>query len=128
MKSAFLCFGAVGATANLYTFQPHAAQMPSSAVGASQLDMHAAALPSPSWSGNVQYVTVSDTAGPAESMAAQLTAGAGIFGAALVTGLLGRALARRPAPRARLVMMAEAPAKEKTAEKTGKDDKEPEPP
>merc|ERR1719326_2050478 len=124
MKCAFLFFGAVCAQTHLY--QPYAVPLSSSAVGAPQLDIRGAALPSPSWSGNVQQVIVSE---PADSMAAQLTTGAGIFGAALVTGLVGISLAKRqvapsanrlrlrPAPRARLVMQAA------TEEKT-----EPEPP
>merc|ERR1719313_1848728 len=134
MTCAFLFFGAVGATTHLFT-NSAVPQAGRPAVGVSQPDIHAAALPAPGWSGNVQPVIVSDTTGPA-GMAAQLTTGAGVFGAALVTGLLGRYLARRQvapaadqsvelgrrllarsAPRARIVMMADAPTKEKTEEK-----------
>merc|ERR1719313_1718079 len=129
MTCAFLFFGAVGATTHLFT-NSAVPQAGRPAVGVSQPDIHAAALPAPGWSGNVQPVIVSDTTGPA-GMAAQLTTGAGIFGAALVTGLLGRALARRQvapstkqsARRARLVMMAEVKEKEKTETKEGEDKK-----
>jgi light-harvesting complex I chlorophyll a/b binding protein 1 len=122
MKCVFLLFGAVCATTQLYL--PHAVPMSSSAVEASQPDIHGAVLPAPGWSGDYQQITTSDTSGQAGSM------GAEIFGAALLTGLLGRWLATRQVapsptvelsrgllarpvqPRSRLLVMAEAPVKE----------------
>jgi light-harvesting complex I chlorophyll a/b binding protein 1 len=137
MKCVFL---ALGATAQLFQFQP--AALPTSAVGASQLNAHAA-LPSPGWSGNVQLVATSDAAGSADG----ITSSAAIFGAALVTGLVGGSyVARRQvgpsagqsvelqrgliaAPRVRPpVMMAEVAEKEKTEEKTEEKKEEGPPP